>query len=160
MFETLIGGALGGLFRVVPEVLSFFDRKSERDHELSLQDKQLAFEKLRGQQKLQEIGAPADAAWDTEGIKALQAAIKGQAKHPGFKIVDALSASVRPVITYLLMALYCAAKVFAFVGVPYAGAGWQAAVLASWTPADQALWAGILNFWFLGPVFDKKRVGQ
>ena len=30
-------------------------------------------------------------------------------------------------------------------------------VLHAWTEADQALWAGVLNFWFLGRVFDKVR---
>ncbi|MCT9070798.1 DUF2793 domain-containing protein [Cupriavidus gilardii] len=28
---------------------------------------------------------------------------------------------------------------------------------AGWTEADQALWAGVLNFWFLGRVFDRVR---
>jgi hypothetical protein len=29
--------------------------------------------------------------------------------------------------------------------------------LHTWTEADQALWAGVLNFWFLGRVFDRVR---
>jgi len=70
---------------------------------------------------------------------------------------DALSISVRPVITYWFMALYCAAKTAAFVGALTVGAGWSAAVLQAWTEADQALWAGVLNFWFLGRVFDRVR---
>ena len=32
-----------------------------------------------------------------------------------------------------------------------------AAVLAAWSEADQALWAGVLNFWLLGRVFDRVR---
>jgi hypothetical protein len=35
-----------------------------------------------------------------------------------------------------------------------AGAGWSTAVLHARIEADQALWAGVLNFWFLGRVFD------
>lgn len=31
------------------------------------------------------------------------------------------------------------------------------AILHAWTEADQALWAGVLNFWFLGRVFDRAR---
>jgi hypothetical protein len=30
-------------------------------------------------------------------------------------------------------------------------------ILHAWTEADQALWAGVLNFWFLGRVFDRVR---
>ncbi len=37
------------------------------------------------------------------------------------------------------------------------GSDWGAAVLQAWTDADQALWAGVLNFWFLGRVFDRVR---
>ena len=70
---------------------------------------------------------------------------------------DALSSSVRPVITYWFMALYCAAKTAAFVAAVTAGAGYGVAILHAWTEADQALWAGVLNFWFLGRVFDRVR---
>lgn len=30
--ETLVGAALGGIARLAPEILSFFDRKNERKH--------------------------------------------------------------------------------------------------------------------------------
>ena len=59
--------------------------------------------------------------------------------------------------TYWFMALYCAAKTAAFVAAVTAGAGWGTAILHAWTDADQALWAGVLNFWFLGRVFDRVR---
>ncbi len=55
------------------------------------------------------------------------------------------------------MLLYCAAKTAAFVAAVMAGAGWGTAILHAWTEADQALWAGVLNFWFLGRVFDRVR---
>lgn len=129
MIETLLGGLLGGAFRLAPELLKWLDRKSERGHELSMQDKALEFEKLRGAQRMHEIGAGADA----------------------------LSSSVRPVITYWFMALYCAAKTAAFVAAIEGGADWGVAILHAWTEADQALWAGVLNFWFLGRVFERVR---
>lgn len=71
--------------------------------------------------------------------------------------MDALSSSVRPVVTYWFMALYCAAKTAVFVGATTGGGDWAYAVQQAWTEADQALWAGVLNFWFLGRVFDKVR---
>jgi hypothetical protein len=45
----------------------------------------------------------------------------------------------------------------AFVAAVTAGAGWGTAILHAWTEADQALWSGVLNFWFLGRVFDRVR---
>jgi hypothetical protein len=142
---------------LAPEVLKWFDRQSERGHELAMQDKALEFEKLRGASRMAELGAASDGAWNTGAIEALRDAVRTQGEKTGVAWADALSSSVRPIITYLLMALYCAAKTVAFVAALNAGAGWGAAVLAAWTEADQALWAGVLNFWFLGRVFDKAR---
>ena len=157
MIETLLGGLLGGAFRLAPEILKWLDRKGERGHELAMQDKALEFEKLRGAQRMAEIGAAADAAWNTGAIDALKEAVAAQGRRSGVRWADALSASVRPVITYWFMALYCAAKTAAFGAALSAGADWSTAVLHTWTEADQALWAGVLNFWFLGRVFEKVR---
>ena len=157
MIETLLGGLLGGAFRLAPEILKWLDRNGERSHELSMQDKALEFEKLRGAQRMGEIGASADAAWNTGAIEALRDAVRGQGEKTGVAWADALSSSVRPVITYWFMALFCAAKTAAFVAAVNAGAGWGAAILHPWTEADRALWAGVLNFWFLGRVFDRVR---
>ena len=160
MIETLLGGLLGGAFRLAPEILKWLDRNGERSHELSMQDKALEFEKLRGAQRMGEIGASADAAWNTGAIEALRDAVRGQGEKTGVAWADALSSSVRPVITYWFMALYCAAKTAAFVAAVSAGAGWGAAILHAWTEADQALWAGVLNFWFLGRTLDKMNRGR
>ena len=157
MIETLLGGLLGGAFRLAPEILKWLDRQGERGHELAMQDKALEFERLRGAQRMSEIGASADAAWNTGAIEALRDAVRTQGEKTGVWWADALSSSVRPIITYWLMALYCAAKSVAFVAALNAGAGWGAAVLAAWSEADQALWAGVLNFWFLGRGFDRGR---
>lgn len=157
MIETLLGGLLGGTFRLAPEVLKWFDRKGERSHELAMQDKALEFEKLRGASRMAEINAGADAAWNTGTIETLREALRGQGEKTGVRWIDALSSSVRPTITYWFMALYCAAKSAVFVAALNGGSSWSSAVYMSWTDADQALWAGILNFWFLGRVFDKVR---
>lgn len=155
MIETLFGGLLGGIFRLAPEVLKWLDRKNERSHELFMQDRALEFEKIRGAQRMSEIGASAEAAWNTGAIDALREAISTQGEKTGVKWADALSSSVRPIITYWFMALYCAAKTAAFISVMDAGADWGIAILYAWTEADQALWACVLNFWFLGRVFDR-----
>lgn len=157
MIETLLGGLLGGAFRLAPEILKWLDRKGERGHELAMQDKALEFEKLRGAQRMAEIGASADAAWNTGAIEALRDSITAQSQTSGVPWVDALSISVRPVITYWFMALYCVAKTAAFAAAITAGAGWGTATVHAWTEADQALWAGVLNFWFVGRVFDRVR---
>ena len=157
MIETLLGGLLGGAFRLAPEILKWLDRKGERGHELAMQDKALEFEKLRGAQRMAEIGASADAAWNVGAIETLREAVAAQGLRSGVRWADALFSSVRPVITYWFIALYCAAKTATVAAALTGGAGWGVAILYAWTEADQALWAGVLNFWFLGRVFDRVR---
>ena len=157
MIETLLGGLLGGAFRLAPEILKWLDRKGERGHELAMQDKALEFEKIRGAQRMSEIGAGADAAWNVGAIETLREAVRTQGEKTGVRWADALSSSVRPVITYWFMALYCAAKTATVAAAVTGGAGWGVAILYAWTEADQALWAGVLNFWFLGRVFERVR---
>ncbi len=156
MIETLLGGLLGGLFRLAPEVLKWFDRKGERGHELAMQDKALEFEKLRGAQRMAEIGASADAAWNSGAIEALKEAVAAQGRPSGVRWADALATSVRPTVTYLFVVMYVGVKLTTFVGSANAGVGFGTALLATWTEADQALLSGILNFWFISRVWERR----
>jgi hypothetical protein len=156
MIETLLGGLLGGGLRMAPELLKWLDRKGEREHELAMQDKALEFEKLRGAQRMQEINAQANSAWDAGTLAALKEAIAGQARPSGVPWVDALSSTVRPVITYLFMATYCVVKAAGIALAIKAGVSWEATVLHAWTEADQAMWAGILNFWYVGRAWERR----
>ena len=157
MIETLLGGVLGGLFRLTPELLKWLDRTGERRHELAMQDKALEFEKLHGTQRMTEIGASAQASWNQEALHALQQAITAQGQQSSVRWADALSISVRPVITYGLMALYCAVKIAGMAALRDNGAPWSSVIALAWSQADQALWSAVLNFWFLGRVFDRTR---
>jgi hypothetical protein len=157
MIETLLGGLLGGAFRLAPEILKWLDRKGERGHELAMQDKALEFEKLRGAQRMSEIGAGCRCGVERRSHRDPARSRSDSGRENRRALGRCLSISVRPVITYWFMALYCAAKTAAFAAAVTAGAGWGTAILHAWTEADQALWAGVLNFWFLGRVFDRVR---
>ncbi len=155
MIETLLGGLLGGAFRLAPEFLKWLDRKGERGHELAMQDKALEFEKIRGAQRMAEIGASAESAWNTGAMEAFKEAVAGQGRLSGVKWVDALSSTVRPMVTYLFVLMYAGVKLSTFVGSVQTGMGFGDALLAAWTEADQALLAGILNYWFLNRTIEK-----
>ena len=89
MIETLIGTLFGGIFRMAPEVLKWLDRKDERKHELSMFDKQLEADKLKGDQALAQINAQADASIGAAEIQAIIEATKAQGVQTGIKWVDA-----------------------------------------------------------------------
>jgi hypothetical protein len=156
MIETLLGGLLGGAFRLSPEILKWIDRKAERTHELAIQDKTIQLEQLRTQNEQITAQLKHEAAIKTEELNTFKSAIDSQGTITQVAWADALSKSVRPIITYWFMALYCASKTAAFMLALDPGENFTSAFQQVWTESDQALWAGVLNFWFLGRVFEKQ----
>lgn len=155
MFELLGGGILGGLFggifRLAPEVLKFFDKANERQHELAMFSRQCELEQLRGQQKLAEIGAARDAAIDSGVLDAFNAAINQQSemvKAAGGWAAK-LSASVRPVVTYWVLAIW------SFAHFWFAWNAWTNGLPPTdvfrqiMSPDFSALLSGTINYWFL-----------
>jgi len=162
MFDILSGGLLGsifgGVFRLAPEVLKFFDKKNEREHEALMFSRQCDLEQMRGQMKLAEIGAQREAAVDVGVMDAFNSAIQQQAdmvKAAGGWAAS-LSASVRPVVTYWVL------FVWSFIHVWFAWNAWLAGAAPTevfktmMTPDFSALLAGTINFWFLDRTLAKR----
>lgn len=151
VLETIAGGLMGGLFRLAPEVLKFFDRDNERKHELAMFDKQLEMERLTIDSKV----AIAQERTYGQGLEALTEALKGEGKRTGIAWVDALSASVRPVIAYWFMLLYAAVKTTLIV-MAVQEDGWVQAMALAWQEEDMAIFSSIISFWYLSRVFDRR----
>jgi len=154
----ILGSIFGGLFRMAPEVLKFFDKANERKHELLMFTRQCELETLRGQQKLAEIGAQREAAIDVGVMDAFQSAIEQQAtmvKAAGGWAAS-LSASVRPVVTYWVL------FVWSFIHVWFAWNAWITGAppvevfKIMMSPDFSALLAGTINFWFLDRTLAKR----
>ena len=162
MLDILSGGILGsvfgGLFRMAPEVLKFFDKKNERQHELAMFARQCELETLRGQQKLAEIGAQREAAIDVGVMDAFNNAITQQAEmvKAAGGWAASLSASVRPVVTYWVL------FVWSFIHVWFAWNAWITGAppvevfKIMMSPDFSALLAGTINFWFLDRTLAKR----
>lgn len=155
MFELvsggLFGGLLGGIFRLAPEVLKFFDKKNEREHELNMFSRQCELEQLRGQMRLAEIGANREAAVDVGVMDAFNAAINQQAEmaKAAGGWAASLSASVRPVMTYYLLVMYGAIKT-AFIILAYQNnVPFAEALTKNWMPDDMSLLTGVINYWMI-----------
>jgi hypothetical protein len=155
----LLGSIFGGLFRMAPEVLKWLDKKNERAHELNMFQFQCQLEAQRGQQKLAEIGAQREAAIDVGVMDAFQSAIEQQTemvKAAGAGWVASLSASVRPVVTYWILALW------SFVHIWLSYNAWVSGmppldVFKVMMSADfAALVSGTLNYWFLDRTLAKR----
>jgi hypothetical protein len=157
MFELLSGGLLGsifgGLFRLAPEVLKFLDKKNERQHELSMFQLQTDLEKLRGEFRVEEKYVDYSIQ-QTEAIKAAFQEQAETAKAAGW-FVAAISALVRPGITWALFFMYAAVKAAALVMAFQTGAVWTEVVTTVWDEDDFGLFTMCISFFFVGRPLEK-----
>lgn len=153
--ESLFGSALGGLLRIAPEVLKWLDRKNERQHELSMLDKEMEFAKVRGEIAMRE----ADARMTVAELDAMSTALKeqGETARSAGRWVAAASALVRPIVTYWFVGLYSAAKIAAIGLAVQQGGKWQEVLAAAWGEPDMAILSLILTFWFVGRVWERSQ---
>ena len=96
---TVLSGVFGGVLRLMPELFKFLDAKNERKHELDMQDKALEFQRLKGDQRIEEVETQGAADWNKGAIEALSSAIEGQDKPSGVPWIDGFSKLMRPLIT-------------------------------------------------------------
>jgi len=157
MFDLLGGGLLGsifgGLFRLAPEVLKFLDKKNERQHELSMFSLQTDLEKLRGEFRVEERYVD----YSIQQLDTIKSAFQEQAqtaKSAG-PIVAAISALVRPGITWALFGMYASVKAAALVIAFQTGAHWAEVVTKVWDEDDFGVFTMCLTFWFVGRAIEK-----
>lgn len=143
----ILGGLLGGVFRLAPEILKFFDRKNERQHELNMFSMQTDLEKVKGNFKLDEKYADYGIAQLNASVAAFNEQAETASK--SYKWVAALSALVRPAITYALFGMYMGIKVAFIISGLDSGDSWQIVLSRNWTADDFAMLNAVLMFWFL-----------
>lgn len=122
---TLLGSLIGFLSSIIPDVVKMFQDRQDKKHELEILKLQIQREQTAFNQKLDAINVQADIAES----KQLYSTYKTQ-----IKWVDALNGTVRPVIAYSFFFLY------AFLKIEFAD--------NLWTEEDQAIFAGIISFYF------------
>jgi hypothetical protein len=155
MIETLLGSLLGGVFRIVPEVMKLWDAKNEREHELKMLGKEMEFAQIKGEISMREqetvlMGKELDAM--TEALKE-----QGETARASGQFISAISAAVRPLVTYWFVTLYSIVKLASILMAIDAGADWKEVLVSSWSEDDMALLMMVLTFWFVGRVWDRTR---
>ena len=143
---SLIGSVLGFGTSFLPKVLGFFEEKRDQAHELKLMDKQLEQQIKIGEQKSQHMNIDAD-------IREAEALHKEHTKITvkSSQWIINLSASVRPIMTYLLFAEFiCLTCLVAFDAITIS------TYQLIWSQEISAVWAAIVAFWFGQRTFNRK----
>ena len=153
MFESLIGGLFGGLLRLAPEVFKLFDKKNERAHELRMVEAEMEFAKIRGEIAMRQVEAQMTMA----EMDTMAQAFKEQSettKNAGW-FVSAISALVRPMVTYAFLALYASVKIASFLIAIDQNGNWKEVLVTMWGADDLAVFNMIISFWFVGRVYER-----
>jgi len=155
MMETLLGGVFGGLLRLAPEALKFFDAKNERGHELKMLEAEMKFAQVKGEIAMKQTEAQMTMA----EVGAIEQAFKEQSAtaQAAGSVVAAISALVRPLTTYLFISAYAAVKVAAFLIALEQNGDWKQVATTIWGADDMAVLNMIISFWFVGRVYERTR---
>jgi len=156
MWETLVtvaSGGLGGLLRLAPEIMKGFDRRNERAHELAMMQVEIQIVEKRLDHEMRKV----DAAMTMAEMDAISQAVKeqGQTARAAGTFVSALSALVRPLVTYWFVSMYSAVKIVSMSMAIASGGHWQEVLVSSWTADDMAMLVMVLSFWFVGRTIDR-----
>lgn len=162
--------ALGGLFRIVPELFKLIDREKERQHERQMVDLQLKLDEKRAELELKKVTVASENEQQLAELQALIEATKATSvkrKGPtGIWLVDTLigfaeaaNAFVRPILTYW----YCVLAYGAYKGALLymtlsSGSTVDNAILSVWTETDYKIMISIIGFWFVDRALRKMKV--
>lgn len=149
---TLIASLLGFIASLFPELIKLWREGRDRQHELAILDRQMEQQRQGHTQRLEEIRVVGDIAESQ--------AVYNFASHPtGVKWVEALQASVRPVITYAFFLVFAVVKIAALRTLAADGLELAEALQAIWDVETQALFAAVMGFWFGSRQIQKLRGG-
>jgi len=147
---TLLATLVGFISSAFPDLLKIWRDAADRKHELTILRMQMEQQAQGHAERLEEINAQADIS-ETRALYRTYST--------GIRWVDALNGTVRPVLAYTFFLLYFVIKCMQFAVVDLSDPlPWHMATL--WSVEDQAIFAGIISFYFGQRAMSKVRQGR
>ncbi len=142
---TLFASIAGFISSIIPELLRFIKDQNDKKHELNILDRQIEYGKNSRAYKIEEIEITKDLIE--------QASLYSTYK-TGIDWVDALNGTVRPVLAYSFFIMYGSLKFMQYKAISCAEEVIQYIDII-WSTDDQAIFAGIISFYFGQRTFSK-----
>lgn len=144
---TLLASIAGFITSIVPEILRLLRDRQDKDHELKILEKQIKYQRSSSNspRMIDEIYVARDVAE--------QASLYSTYK-TGISWVDALNGSVRPVLAYCFFMMYGAIKFIQYSTINHFS-DLNKNIELLWSVDDQAIFAGIISFYFGQRAFSK-----
>jgi hypothetical protein len=147
---TLLGSLLGFISAAFPDLLKIWRDSADRKHELTILQLQMQQQAQGHTNRLEEINVQA-------GISESRALYKTY--NTSIKWVDALNGTVRPALAYAFFLLYASVK-WAQISILLDSSSLSQVLPLIWQMEDQAIFAGIISFYFGQRAMSKLRSGK
>ena len=144
---TILASIAGFIGSIIPHVINIFKDINDKKHEISLMDKKIEFGIMEAKLKSEEINAKNISSESQELYKTYSTSIKW---------VDSLNGTVRPMLAYGFFILYVVIKYYQYILLGGTANGILIAELI-WSQEDQAIFAGIISFYFGQRAFSKNK---
>lgn len=156
---SLAGGLLGIVGASLPQLFEWLrapsrlrEQESQQAHEIKMLELSIKQSESAASGRLEEVRLQAEAVSDVEK-QISQTKMVAQAS----QWVKDLSAAIRPVLTIAVFLIWAFVK-WMHIQLAYTtGARFETAVISTWNPEDQAIFACIIAFWFTGRYLNDKR---
>ena len=144
---TLLASLAGFVSSLIPEVVRYFTDKNDKKHELQILEYQIKLKKQRVDNQLDEIEVSAS----NNQMQAIYKTYK-----TGICWVDALNGSVRPVLAYSFFFIYSYIKYLQYQLI-IVSININDILTRLWSLEDQAIFSGIISFYFGQRALSKMR---
>ena len=142
---TLLASISGFVSSIIPEIIKYFKDVNDKKHELNILDKQIEYNANNAAQTLEEIHVSRDIFEHASLYSTYKTEIKW---------VDSLNGSVRPVLAYSFFLMYMGVKYIQYKAIT--GSAHAIEYLeVLWSIDDQAIFAGIISFYYGQQTFRK-----
>lgn len=142
---TLLASIVGFIGSVLPEIVKYFKDMNDKKHELAILEKQIEYSKSSANRSLEEIHISRDILEQASLYSTYKTEISW---------VDAVNGLVRPVLAYSFFVMYITVKYMQYKAISVS------AILIEyieviWSLDDQAIFAGIISFYYGQRTFQK-----
>jgi hypothetical protein len=148
--STLIGALCGFGASITPEIVGVI--KDSKQHEYTMEEKRLELEAAKENYTFQvQLNTLTTNTDELKALLAHDAALKGNA------FIEFLRASVRPVVTYIFMGMFCIVKLTFLYTMLTHDIKFTEAVPLLWDTDSMSIFAAVLSFWFGSRALDQYR---
>jgi hypothetical protein len=142
---TVLASLAGFISSIIPEVIKYFKDINDKKHELDILEKQIEYSRTSNLHSLEEIHISRDILEQASLYSTFKSEIPW---------VDALNGSVRPILAYSFFFMYMFVKYIQYKAI-LASALVIEYIEVIWTIDDQAIFAGVISFYYGQRTFKK-----